>query len=86
MSWYVSAKGRPLKVLEYIRGELERPDMAEPENSTKNNILKTIEHGLLSYPPSNPVEVVASGTQHFVGEVIDNPFEVKFSAIHSWVE
>ena len=86
MSWYVSAKGRPLKVLEYIRGQLERPDMAEPENSTKNNILKTIEHGLLSYPPSNPVEVVASGTQHFVGEGIINHFEVKFSAIHSWLE
>jgi hypothetical protein len=86
MSWYVSAKGRPLKVLEFVRGRLERPDMAEPENSIKNNILKSIELGLLSYPPSNPVEVVASGTQHFVGEGIINHFEVKFSAITNWVE
>lgn len=85
MSWYVSAKGRPLKVLEHVRGQLDR-DMAEPENSIKNGILKAIELGLLSYPTASPVEVVASGTQHFVGEGIINHFEVKFSAITNWVE
>lgn len=87
MSWSFSGVGKPKAVLASARDTLPRYHCAEPEETIKDCVLKTIEVALSAFPDHSAVQVDVNGSQSGDGKgALLNSLNVSIKPIYGFVE
>jgi len=88
MSWYITAVGRPMPVLEAVTAQANAVTCMEPEQSIKATVVAILGQALAAYPPGAAVRVKASGSQStgHDGKDAINSLELNIEPLFGFVE